>query len=246
MKPQKQRVFTLIELLVVIAIIAILASMLLPALGQARKRAQSIQCTSNLKQMSLILIQYIDDFNGFYPSVSLKTLSGAANTLSCFRYLANYGSANRTIGFFNPTRKAVGSMSCSTNSFDTDRLSNVVYGINTALTYRYINSSGFTTEGGQKLTVIKAPSKLLQCGDTNYSVDSPLLSFHQLAYSRVAYPRHGNTSNYAFWDGHVDALDLVGDRGVWEGAMSGRGANWRRYEMPWAEYLYRAADSINW
>ncbi len=64
----KRNGFTLIELLVVIAIIAILAAILFPVFARARENARRTSCMSNLKQMGLGMMQYVQDYDGNYPA----------------------------------------------------------------------------------------------------------------------------------------------------------------------------------
>ena len=64
------RGFTLIELLVVIAIIAILAAILFPVFAKAREKARQTTCTSNMRQIGLGMVQYVQDYDELYPPSS--------------------------------------------------------------------------------------------------------------------------------------------------------------------------------
>jgi prepilin-type N-terminal cleavage/methylation domain-containing protein len=73
--------FTLIELLVVIAIIAVLAAILFPVFAQARSKARQATAVSNLKQIGLAVLQYVQDYDESFP-MTMDTLSGTPQTVS--------------------------------------------------------------------------------------------------------------------------------------------------------------------
>jgi prepilin-type N-terminal cleavage/methylation domain-containing protein len=113
MSIRRQLGFTLIELLVVVAIIALLISILLPALGRAKAQARTVVCLSNMKQLAMAFIYYTDEYDGHLPggdhdAIFDRTDPHAYQTFSWLgthpevNYIASWGERVRGSGGSDP------------------------------------------------------------------------------------------------------------------------------------------------
>jgi len=227
-----QNAFTLIELLVVIAIIAILAAILFPVFAKVREKARQTSCSSNMKQLGLSIMQYIQDNDETFPSGQYQAAGNGGNT--------GAGWAGQVKKYI----KADGLFRCPDDSTPVDKAENAIvcsYGYNAHLDAADGNNPHTTT-----LASLNAPAStvcLFEVTGVNvkwwnavdafgYSeVDSvanigwntwyPASPSNQYATGNMATPfgtapaglspfttpgRHNDGSNFLACDGHVKWL----------------------------------------
>ena len=216
--------FTLIELLVVIAIIAILASMLLPALNQAREKAKSIKCAGNQKNIGSAVMQYSADYSDWYPhwgSYLFLNDNRISWSQLIMPYVSNMPSRTASTGYASDEMKKAcvsGIFRCPSRVSGSDLCASTTYGYNGdwggyGWNGRYM---GYTNKAGSdplgydawvKMSQVPKSSQTLMAGDVNINsgtADSIKFLLRQIdAYTPTTSTVHNGSGNHVWADGHV-------------------------------------------
>lgn len=202
--------FTLIELLVVIAIIAVLASMLLPALAQARAKAQSLKCVNNLQQLTLAVLNYTMERDDFFPHG--PQFNAQKNLI--YDELKEFTGVDPAKYRYRPYRER-GIWACPSDSVRLSR--NYSNGNPTGSYLRSVYAACDSSNPVmRKISQLKSPSKVIYWTDgmnwkyifTNMALGVNVHPFNlSSGYenntdSWVDF-RHNGTANFGYLDGHV-------------------------------------------